>query len=552
METEIKIKNLLAKTRQATNSDTLEDLGNFLSSTCEKCLWFRTPKCSYSYKNEPYIIAPTDRPCDRGFIAIFVGSDVILRRDKTELIKPIRFLSSNKTKTELLETFDILSDELEDAIITIKKRHIKFKLKTKQKRKEKPKPKEPEELYPELKNEALALLKNPDLLSKFIEHSNKWLVEDLTVRKIEVLTCVSAYGTYPLNLALQQVYSSGKTKTIVVTAKYFEDAKEDVWLLGKLSPTALIHERATSYDEEKDIYKIDLEKKVLIFLDEPPFKTLEMLKPLLSRDKYETMYRITHKDKMQTIVSVLRGFPVCIFCAVKSKYTMEFCSRWLTASPSINPEKIRKVIDLKSDMAEHPEKYKEDNNFKIWVKAFSVLKEGFPFQVIIPYASTIGNNFRAKKQTDMRFYDLFLSLIKASTILHAYQRTKDEKERLIATTEDYEVAQDIFKHIEKPTVFGLGENILDFYERVVLPCTPNVVTCTTYEALMQQYYEVHGEPINRNQIRYEYLKPLDRAGLIDIQAHPEDKRAKAIFSTGTLRNLSLINHEAIKKTLRNL
>ena len=546
----MKIENLLVKAKVATESETLEDLSSFLASSCGKCVWFKTPKCRYSYKNRPYDIHPEHRPCENGFIAIIIGSDVILRKGKTELIKPIRFLSSNKTKAEILETFDILSYELEEAIITIKKRHIKSKLKRKQKRKEKPKP-EPKELYPELRNEAVALLKNPDLLSEFIKHSNKWLIMDEPVRTIELLTCVSAYGTYPLNLALQQVYSSGKTRTIVVTAKYFEDQKDDVWLLGKLSPTALIHERG-EYDEEKDLYKIDLEKKVLIFLDEPQFKTLEMLKPLLSRDKYETMYKITHKDTMKTITSILKGFPVCVFCAVKSKFTMEFCSRWLTASPSINPEKIKKVIAQKSDMAMHPERYKEEKNFKVWQKAFSVLKEGFPYQVVIPYASTIGNNFRAKKQTDMRFYDLFLALIKASTILHAYQRERDEKERLIASVKDYEIAQDVFKQIEKSTVFGLGENILSFYNDVVLPCAPNEVSYATYETLMQKHYEVYGEPKNRNQIRYEYLKPLERSGLIDIQEHPQDKRAKAIFSTGNLRDISLINHEAIKKTLKIL
>jgi hypothetical protein len=408
--------------------------------------------------------------------------------------------------------------------------------------------KEPEEFLPEYREKAMEILKDTNILTRFIEHSNKWLVEDEAVRKIELLTCISALGDYPLNLALQQVWSAGKTKTIVVTARYFEDNQESVWLVGRLSPTALIHERG-EYDKERDLYKIDLTNRIIIFLDEPPYQTLEMLKPLLSRDRYEIMYRITHKDKMETIASVLTGFPVCVFCAVKSRFTMEFCSRWLTASPQINPEKIRKVITQKSDIAEHPERYREDEEFKVFQKVFNTLKEGAPYTTIIPFASVIGENFRAQKPTDMRFYDLFLALIKASTILHAHQRQKDDKERLTATIQDYETAYDIFQVIERPTLYGIGENILAFYNNIVLPLANGDLSYATYEALMQKYNEIHGEPISRTQVRDEYLNPLERTGLIDIQDRPEDKRAKAIYSTGTLKTVSLINDDEIRKNI---
>lgn len=521
----------------------LKQIAKSIRFTCGECVFFHTEKCTFFRKTDSIsLIQASDSPCIDGLCFLIIGTNCILSKGKTQLIKPLKYLSSEKTKNQIAREFELDFEDVEALIIGIMQRKQHAKDQTEQKPEE-----EKPEFLSEYREKAEALLREPDILEKFIQHSNTWLVEDQPTRKIELLTCISALGDYPLNLALMQSFSTGKTRTIVATAKYFEDNQESVWLVGRLSPTALIHEKG-EYDKEKDLFKIDLRNRIIIALDELPYQTLEMLKPLLSRDRYEIMYRITHKEKMQTIATVLKGFPVCIFCAVRSRYTMEFCSRWLTASPQINPEKIRKVITQKSDMAQHPEKYREDEEFQIWRKAFNLLKEGTPYTVIIPFASIIGKNFRAQKPTDMRFYDLFLALLKASTVLHAYQRQKD-KGKLIASKEDYEIAYNIFQTIEKPTLYGIGENVLSFYNDIVLPLADGNLSYATYETLMQRYNGIYGEPISRTQVRDEYLKPLERTGLIDIQDHPSDKRAKAIYSVGTLKEVSLLNDEEIKNNI---
>lgn len=507
----------------------------FIVGRCADCLWFKTPRCVRSHHRD--LIYPDDKPCPHGLLVTFIGSDVIISKGKQKVIKPVHFLSFQKTKDELMDSFELSRDEIEDVVVRIKEKNLIRKSK---KREREPKTEIKEVVNPEIEEKAQELLKNPQILDLFLENSGKWIVMDETTRKIELFTCISAFGSYPLNLALQQVFSSGKTTTIVRVAKYFED--RDVWFVGAISPKALIHERG-EYDEENDCFVIDLRKHTIIFLDEPEYHTLMMLKPLLSHDKFETTYRYV-SDTLKTVVSVLKGWPACIFCAVKSKYTEEFTSRWLTASPQISREKIEKVIELKGRMAAEPEKYEEGVQFKAFKRAFQILKQQAPFKVVVPLTPILSRHFRAKRPADMRLYDLFLALIKSSCILHAMQKEKDKKGRLIATLQDYEIARSIFVEIEKPTVYGLGQNVLDFYENIILAPSDHEDVFLTYEILMSRYAEVYGRPISRSHMREEYLKPLETKGLIDITPDPTDKRRKLIEpKIGALKEKSLIDHE---------
>jgi len=503
-----------------------------IALTCGSCVYFKTEKCTFN-------ALFNDKPCSDGILIQLFKSDVLIKKGTTTLLKPIRFLTSNKTKLEIMENFELDNNEVEQLILTIKLRTTE---KAEPTRKEKPQ--EPEN--PELKEKAITLLKEPNIIEKFIEHQDRYLSMDQTVRKLLLLACGSAYGDYPLNIGLMQVFSSGKTTTTIQTAKYFPNA----WFLGALSPKALIHEKG-EYNEEKEGFIINLEKKIIVFLDEPQFETLQMLKPLLSHDKYETEYKYVDKQSGETVKSILRGFPSVIFCSPKSRYTMEYCSRWFTASPQTNPEKIRKVITAKGKKAS--EMQIEDTEFKTWQKAFQILSEQ-THKVIIPYATMLSECFRAKKPSDMRYFDLFLALIKATTILHAFQR-ENTQNHLTATAQDYEIAYKVFHEIETPTTLGLGQNVLDFFQNIIMPIWEERKTmleqhqAITYDDLFYKYQEITEETINRNTIRETYLRPLEQKDLIDFEDDPQDKRRKNIVVKNEIPTSSLIDNDKFKDSL---
>jgi len=152
---------------------------------------------------------------------------------------------------------------------------------------------------------------------------SKYIKRDETNRKLLFLTFLSAFTSDPINYIPKGPSSSGKTYPVIQVSRYFSD--QDVWMLGGLSPKALIHEYG-NYDKEKHAYVVSLEKKILVFVDIPSIETFDLLKPILSHDKNEIEYRIVErskKGKLQTKHAIIKGFPAAIFCTTESKILEE-------------------------------------------------------------------------------------------------------------------------------------------------------------------------------------------------------------------------------------
>ena len=136
--------------------------------------------------------------------------------------------------------------------------------------------------------------------------------------------CLSAYTNEPINAGILTPSSEGKTYATVEVSEIFP--KDDIIAVGRMSPTALIHQHGELVDPEgnpikerieklqlalfeaeksqnrseayelKQIFKdtiktarnlVDLTHKILLLLDNPSPQTYEMLKPILSHDKKE-------------------------------------------------------------------------------------------------------------------------------------------------------------------------------------------------------------------------------------------------------------------------
>ncbi|KWT75953.1 hypothetical protein [Candidatus Magnetominusculus xianensis] len=75
-----------------------------------------------------------------------------------------------------------------------------------------------------------------------------------------------------------------------------------------------------------------------------------------------------------------------------------------------------------------------DENLLIWQIADYLIE---PATVIVPFADGIADLFPINQERLMRDFDKVISLIKASALLHQYQRERDEMGRIIATEDDY-------------------------------------------------------------------------------------------------------------------
>jgi hypothetical protein len=144
---------------------------------------------------------------------------------------------------------------------------------------------------------------DPKLYDKFLTHLSRRVKRDTVTKHFSIITGLSAYTPEPINLFLRGDSGIGKTYNIVQALRYFP--AEDVWLLGAMSKTALIHDYGILMDKNgneidfdqmpgKDAtseerkawreklrssyYLIDLTGKILVFLEAPNIEVFNSLR----------------------------------------------------------------------------------------------------------------------------------------------------------------------------------------------------------------------------------------------------------------------------------
>ena len=124
--------------------------------------------------------------------------------------------------------------------------------------------------------------------------------------------------------------------------------KESLMEIAYSSQTAFFHEG--EYDKDTNTTHNHLERKILIFLDQPKPDLLARLRPLLSHDEKELVIKITDKNKQggnQTKKVILHGYPVAVFCTASSGLDEQESTRFLLVSPEIDENKIRDALHEK-------------------------------------------------------------------------------------------------------------------------------------------------------------------------------------------------------------
>jgi hypothetical protein len=203
--------------------------------------------------------------------------------------------------------------------------------------------------------------------------------EDALLRLL-IYVGLTVYSHNPLCLGIRAPTSEGKTYAITQTIQKFFP-KENIWLIGSMSPKALIRQNGVLVDSNNEpleprirelkvkikecdrddnlnqkiylegelsrLYQtgkwlIDLHGKILVFLEPPHPDVWEIIKSILSHDSWEIEHPYVDAD-LKTKNVVTRGWPVCIFCSAKdeSKWDIwpEVQSRFMIVSPNMSEEK---------------------------------------------------------------------------------------------------------------------------------------------------------------------------------------------------------------------
>jgi len=417
---------------------------------------------------------------------------------------------------------------------------------------------------------------DPELEAKFMLYNGRTIKHDKMTSNLIMKAGLSAYTKEPLNVFLRGESSIGKTYVVVNSLTVFP--KEDVWFLGGLSPTALVHDRGILVDtnnepiafvskpekdatpEEKEAYQtyrekmktahylVDLQGKILVFLEAPNPETFNKLRPVLSHDVWEISYKFTDKTSkggpLQTMHVIIRGWPATIFCSTSERFVQDLATRSFTFTPETTEAKYKDANILSGSKVAFPWKFERDLDqglLESYIRYFkNHMKE---LQAIIPYAETFGALFPAKFPRSMRDFKHVLGLIQVSALFHLAQRPilvrklkfevagkdpaiseyrEEQHVYIIAVKQDYDNVMDLWKVIRETTETSAAGHHLTFFHQVVEPVAEEKSRFTVND--LTDYWNAKFPDRKSSDAIRNWVDFLCDIGYMTKEADPNDKR----------------------------
>jgi hypothetical protein len=480
-----------------------------------------------------------------------------------------------------------------------------------------------------LKNEEDELAEIPDRdYPGFVINTVKKEVkrDDVLIRQV-FYTGISAYTFDPINLGIISPTSEGKSYSTMKVMQYFP--KDDVWVIGQMSNKALIRQKGIlinskgqSIQEQVDELRlelrdtntvtirfeaptgkpevdpitgkeltvqqkvekrraeikkkldklmddastlINLQGKILLFLEPPQRELWNLIKPILSHDTTEISYDYAYGNErgggIQTQRVLVRGFPACIFCSAKdeSKWEVwdEIQSRFLITSPNMSQAKVHDGNVLIAQRKGLPNSMQQkvivsDKERKLSKKAVSFIRIWIhrlthsneldyqhPNVVWIPFYEILANALKSERGTDNRITNRIFSLLNVIPLTKIHHRQTlvcGNEHNVIATLEDLSETLHITQNLS-----GIPPHKLKFYKEIFLPLYGSKTEpdtkgdkiedrkAVTTSQLRDSYKSKTGRSITSVNIINTYLNELENNGFVDKEDSQTDKRQKIYF-----------------------
>lgn len=399
--------------------------------------------------------------------------------------------------------------------MAIPKNAIRGQIFKKQKEKEVEKPAFTEEE----KEQAVKLLKSPDMLSLFLETCHSEYVgreKELTMLKFATISRkfnegLSIVGTGPSSV--------GKSEAIKVALK--------------TCPTT-VQDDFTSVTDQYLLYRIEpLEHRVVTFYEKSGQRN--------SYVGYILRSALSEKQvKLGTIIKDSNGALVARLIE-KSSQGLVFLTTY--ASGNIDYEFSTRVLkldfmhdrNLQAQYYQHVARLAEGEQpktcipFRIWQVA-DMLTE--PAEVVIPFASKIATLFPTNNERLNRDLKRLFLLINTCALMFQFQREKDQQGRIIATAKDYEIIYDlkdlfcqsigvvpesVIKFLQTcKTLQDRGEEVTRSLMMKEMKISDRTVRRYMNEGVANDLLEVEGRGVNQK------LRVIDIPKIISVMPSPEE------------------------------
>lgn len=214
----------------------------------------------------------------------------------------------------------------------------------------------------------------------------------------------------------------------------------------------------------------------------------------------------------------VRGKPVVIITSASASPNSEMLRRFPLLNLDESIDQTEAIMRKKAKFAEDGISPKYDESLK---GALHRLK---PYKVKVPYASQLLYDFPSNHIIVRTHWDRFLDLIKASAVLHQFQR-KEEKGYLIAEGQDYDLAKDV---LLKTTTNASMIPITKLQQKIVF-----VFTELDRSRLEKSWYsvselETHITFCNTKSI-YSNLQKLTEFGILEQDKQERENSKKSVM-----------------------
>jgi len=344
---------------------------------------------------------------------------------------------------------------------------------------------------------------------------------------------------YQQNILFKCETTTGKSYIPLQIASFFPAT--DIVKFMNCSPKAFYHEYGL-YDAERRVITVNLEKKILIFLDQQRGDLLKELRPLLSHDQKVLVCKITDRNKRQghaTKTVEIIGYPTVIFCSASARFSEQELTRAFILSPQTGTKKLTLTLTLLSERLSNPvefQKWLDQNPKRAWLKGrIEAVKTARIQYVFVPedLKIEITNRFfedhkflAPRHQRDLpRLYNL----IQAHALLNfANRKTVEavEGRSIEANRTDALEGYGLYRYIADSNELGLSPETFTVWRDLI---KPKISDLGFGKRELQIWYRKKYHR-NLNRMRLEaVLDELDVSGQIFEDVDPDDKRKKRYF-----------------------
>jgi len=304
-------------------------------------------------------------------------------------------------------------------------------------------------------------------------------------------------------------------------------------------------ERKTEYRKSREewdnidkIYVVSLEKRILIFKDQPHDRVLQVLRSMLSHDEKVLEVDITDKTKEgghRTKKIRVIGFPTVVFCSANFSLDEQEKTRFWILSPDMSQAKLKESLSLQANKLSDKEAFKStldaDAKRAALMHRIEAIKASNVKQIIIP--KDLSNDLldwftkgRELSPRDQRDFPRLIDLVKAHALFKMFERDKTADGSITANRDDVDATKELLNGVLEANRLGLPPYIHKFYVESLEPAiTGDGITRETLNRLyFAQFKDRLGE-----KARKRLIDLLSETGLIEEKPDPDDKRKMRMY-----------------------